>query len=214
MTAHLPTCSCCGDTLSDGSRVDIGFNLPDAALRAPEATRHQLGVRALMRVDGVGCFVRCLLPVSLTQATELVMGMWLEVDDATLRRAQDLWEDPRYADLSFQGKIANRIQPWGDELVGAEVTARVGDAEELPYVVTGHGPPPPASWRRPGAGPCPQPIPEPASGRRADLPRGRLVGGADRRPGCVLRRRDRPLHRPGPQCRREPHGGRRPRPRA
>ncbi|MFJ4584721.1 DUF2199 domain-containing protein [Streptomyces echinatus] len=140
MTAHLPTCSCCGDTLADESRVDIGFNLPDAALRAPEATRHQLGVRALLRVDGVGCFVRCLLPVSLTQATELVMGMWLEVDDATLRRAQDLWEDPRYADLSFQGKIANRIQPWGDELVGAEVTARVGDAEELPYVVTGHGP--------------------------------------------------------------------------
>ncbi|MFF9768186.1 DUF2199 domain-containing protein [Streptomyces sp. NPDC014636] len=140
MTAHLPTCACCGDTLSDGHRIDVGFNLPDATLRVPEETRHHLGVRALLRVDGVGCFVRCLLPISLTHATELVLGMWLEVDDATLRRAEEVWEAPEYADFTFRGRIANRIRPWGDELVGAEVTARVADVEELPCIVTGHDP--------------------------------------------------------------------------
>ncbi|MFD6110274.1 DUF2199 domain-containing protein [Streptomyces yangpuensis] len=135
MTTHLPACACCGDPLADERRIDFGFNLPDAALGAPEETLHRLGVRALLRVDGVGCFIRCLLPVRLTQDTELVLGAWVEVDEATLRRAHELWEQPGYADLSDEGTFANRVQPWGDDLLGAPVTAKVADPEELPCVV-------------------------------------------------------------------------------
>ncbi|CAM5585913.1 DUF2199 domain-containing protein [Streptomyces avidinii] len=140
MTTHLPACACCGDALADERRIDFGFNLPDAALRAPEEALHRLGVRALLRVDGVGCFVRCLLGVRLTHDTELVLGAWVQVDDATLRRAHDLWEQPGYADLVVRGTFANRIQPWGDTLLGAEVTAKVADPAELPCVVEVHRP--------------------------------------------------------------------------
>lgn len=135
MTTHLPTCTCCGDALADERRIDLGFKLPDAARGVPEEALHQLGVRALLRVDGVGSFIRCLLTVRLTHDTELVLGAWVEVDDATLRRAHDLWEQPGYAELSFRGTFANRIQPWGDDLLGAEVVAEVTDPEQLPCVV-------------------------------------------------------------------------------
>ncbi|MER6253140.1 DUF2199 domain-containing protein [Streptomyces sp. NPDC001584] len=135
MTTHLPTCACCGDALADERRIDFGFNLPDAARGLPEEAVHRLGVRALLRVDGAGCFIRCLLAVRLTHDTELVLGAWVQVDEATLRRAHELWERPGYADLSIEGTFANRIQPWGDALLGAEVTAKVADPEELPCVV-------------------------------------------------------------------------------
>ncbi|MEV7558757.1 DUF2199 domain-containing protein [Streptomyces sp. NPDC089795] len=140
MTPHLPTCACCGDALADENRIDFGFNLPEAAFGLPEEDVHRLGVRALLRVDGVGCFIRCLLPVRLTQGTELVLGAWVRVDEDTLRRAHELWEEPGYADLVVRGTFANRIQPWGDDLFGAEVTAKVADPEELPGVVDIHRP--------------------------------------------------------------------------
>ncbi|MFB6825212.1 DUF2199 domain-containing protein [Streptomyces virginiae] len=141
MTTHLPTCACCGDALADENRIDFGCNLPDAALGLPEERVHRLGgVRALLRVDGVGCFIRCLLAVRLTHGTELVLGAWVQVDEDTLRRAHELWERPGYAELSFRGTFANRIQPWGDDLLGAEVTAKVADPEELPCVVDIHDP--------------------------------------------------------------------------
>ncbi|AZM89606.1 MULTISPECIES: DUF2199 domain-containing protein [Streptomyces] len=136
MTTHLPTCSCCGDALPDGQRLDFGFNLPEAAFGLPEEALHRLGVRALLRVDGAGSFIRCLLPVRLSRDTELVLGAWVQVDDATLRRAHELWEEPGYAEFAFTGTFANRIQPWAEALFGAEVTARVADPDELP-VVTG-----------------------------------------------------------------------------
>ncbi|MGW2561831.1 DUF2199 domain-containing protein [Streptomyces sp. NPDC001514] len=136
-----PTCcSCCGEPLADERRIDFRFNLPDAALTAPDEARHSPGPSALLRVDGVGSFVRCLLPVRLTGDTELVLGTWLEVDDDALQHAQAVWEEPAYAQLSFRGTLANAIRPWGDDLLGAPVTARVGDPEELPYLVAGHHP--------------------------------------------------------------------------
>ncbi|MER6445170.1 hypothetical protein DEJ51_05630 [Streptomyces venezuelae] len=135
MTTHLPSCACCGETLADERRIDFGYDLPDAAFGLPEEAVHRLGVRGLLRVDGVGCFIRCLLAVRLTHGTELVLGAWVEVDEDTLRRADELWEQPGYADLSIEGTFANRIQPWGDDLLGAAVTAKVADPEELPCVV-------------------------------------------------------------------------------
>lgn len=140
MTSHLPSCSCCGESLTDERRIDVGFNLPDAALTAPEGSLHRLGPSALLRVDGVGSFIRCLLPVRLTHETELVLGVWMEVDEATLREADERWADPGYPDLTFRGLLSNKVRPWGDDLLGAPFTARVADPDELPYLVAGHHP--------------------------------------------------------------------------
>ncbi|MGW3410309.1 DUF2199 domain-containing protein [Streptomyces sp. NPDC000888] len=131
-----PACSCCGTPTLDEKRIDVRFGLPDVALAAGEEARHQVGVGALLRVDGVGCFMRCLLPVRLTDDIELVFGTWLEVSDAELDRAHTIWEDPAYADLTLRGALANSIKPWGDGLLGATATVEVRNPDEIPYVVT------------------------------------------------------------------------------
>lgn len=141
--APLPasSCSCCGDALTDERRIDIRFGLPDAVLDAPESPRRTLGADALLRVDEVGFFVRCLLPLRLSEDTELVLGTWLEVDEDTLRRAASVWYDEAaYPDLVVRGRLANAVQPWGAEALGLEMTGRISDPGELPYLVEGHGP--------------------------------------------------------------------------
>ncbi|MEV3993533.1 DUF2199 domain-containing protein [Streptomyces sp. NPDC049837] len=136
---HHTSCSCCGEPLADERRVDVRFRLPDAALTVPEEARHDAGPSAL-RLDGGGCYLRVLLPVRLTGGTELVLGTWLEVDDATLARAHAVWEDPAYAALSLRGALANAVRPWGEALLGAHVTAEVRDPDELPYVTASDHP--------------------------------------------------------------------------
>ncbi|MFE2553465.1 hypothetical protein ACFXGI_33760 [Streptomyces sp. NPDC059355] len=78
--------------------------------------------------------------VRLTHETELVLGIWLEVDDDTLRKARDVWEEQGYADLAFRGRLSHKIRPWGEDLLGATFTAQVADPEELPHLVAGHHP--------------------------------------------------------------------------
>ena len=138
MSTPAISCSCCGEPLADEQRVDVRFGLPDAALTVPEEARRALGPSALLRVDGVGSFIRCLLPLALTGGTELVLGAWVETDEETLERAAAVWEDSAYAELVVRGRLANAIRPWGEAVLGVPVTARVADDDELPYVVEGH----------------------------------------------------------------------------
>jgi hypothetical protein len=137
----VSTCSCCGDALTDERRIDIRFGLPDAVLGVPESARRTPGPDALLSVDGVGAFVRCLLPLRLGGDTELVLGAWLEVDEETFRHAAEVWYDEAaYPELVVRGRLANKVKPWGAEVLGAEMTGRISDPGELPYLVEGHGP--------------------------------------------------------------------------
>lgn len=126
------TCSCCGDLLTDTDRIDARFGLPDVALGASKwARRHVNG--GLLRVLGRGRFVRCLLPVQLSGGLELVLGTWMQISGSDLRRAYASWEKPAYAELRLTGTLANGIMPWGDDLLGADLTAVVRNIDEVPY---------------------------------------------------------------------------------
>src|SRR5260370_753148 len=103
------TCSCCGTVLPDTDRFDARFGLPDVALTAPETARHQVNA-GLLRVQGQGCFARCLLPVRLSGGLELMLGTWMQISDADLERARALWDEPAYADLVLTGTLANAIK--------------------------------------------------------------------------------------------------------
>ncbi|MEU2548331.1 DUF2199 domain-containing protein [Streptomyces roseolus] len=139
--APTTTCSCCGEPLLDERRIDVRFGLPDVAFELPEEARRSPGPSALLALDGAGFFMRCLLPVRLTGETELVLGAWVEVDEETFRHAADVWDDEAaYPELVVCGRLANAVKPWGETVLGAELTGRIKDAEELPYLVEGHGP--------------------------------------------------------------------------
>jgi hypothetical protein len=131
----VPTCSCCGAPTPDDKRIDVRFGLPDVVFGGDEqARRHPEGLQALLAVDGHGSFIRCLLPVRLTDGMELVIGTWLRITEADLARAAEVWETPAYSALILHGTPANAIRPWGDALLDTRVTVAVRNEGEIPYV--------------------------------------------------------------------------------
>ncbi|MEO3783381.1 DUF2199 domain-containing protein [Actinocorallia sp. B10E7] len=124
-------CACCGAALTETDRIDVGFRLPDPALGRPESDLTWLR-KGLLRVAGEGGFLRCLLPVRLTGGVELWLGIWIEVSEEDLLRADEIWEDPAYAGFTATGRVANLVKPWGEEIVGAELLVDVRDVGELP----------------------------------------------------------------------------------
>jgi hypothetical protein len=126
-------CGCCDTPIAATDRMDIRAVLPDEARALPEENRHEV-TPGLLRVDGLGSFARCLLPVQLSGELELVLGVWMKISDADLEHAAAVWEDRAYVDLVLHGTFANAIKPWGDAMMGAPITAMVQDMEEVPYV--------------------------------------------------------------------------------
>ncbi|MGI5292745.1 DUF2199 domain-containing protein [Nonomuraea polychroma] len=130
-------CGCCGTPLPDTDQLDVRFGLPDVAFTAPETTRHQVNA-GLLRVEGHGCFARCLLPVQLSGELKLILGTWMRISEADLERARVLWDEPGYSNLTLTGTLANAIKPWGEDLLNADLTAVVRDPDQIPYVATTH----------------------------------------------------------------------------
>ncbi|MET8152992.1 DUF2199 domain-containing protein [Actinoplanes sp. NPDC049668] len=138
MPEHLPDCPCCGGALSP---VDLAIRSawPDAMLALSEPEREATwGNHHLRQADGIGAFVRCLMPVRLTGGGSIEFSVWLRVDPDSLRHAHEVWETPAYADLRLEGTVSNGIQPWND-LLGAPGRAEVRELESIPYLVADEG---------------------------------------------------------------------------
>ncbi len=117
------------------------FVQPDPVLDVPadERAARTWGHDPLLQVQGVGAFVRVLLPIRLTDGYTLTVGTWLGINPAILRSVWEIWDTSEYASLVLDGFLANRIPPWGDHVLGAPATAKVRDPEQWPYVTdTGH----------------------------------------------------------------------------
>lgn len=93
---------------------------------------------ALMQVQGVGSFIRVLLPVRLTGGHQLTFGLWLCVSDEDLQRAFHEWWAPTYHDLVLDGTIANEVPPWG--LFTRPARAVVRDPNKVPYLDSSEDP--------------------------------------------------------------------------
>jgi hypothetical protein len=134
MADHLPGCSCCGAPL-DPVDLDIRLELPDPILAlSPEHRSTVWGDRNFQQADGVGAFIRCLMPVALSGQATVTYSVWLGVPADQLRQAYAEWETPAYADLKLDGVIANAVKPWPD-LFGDAAQAEVRDLNSLPYLV-------------------------------------------------------------------------------
>jgi hypothetical protein len=110
------------------------LRLPDILMAGPEKSRHLHVNGSLLRDERYGDFIRCQLPVQLSGGVLLVFGAWVRVGAEDFDRAQTLWDTPEFAGQVFEGTLANSIQPWGEGLLEATVTAVVRVADEIPYV--------------------------------------------------------------------------------
>jgi hypothetical protein len=109
--------------------------LPDAIQALPAERRAAAwGNSDFQRVEGVGGFVRCLMPVRLTGGGSVTYSVWLKLDDDQLRHANRVWTTPEYTGLTVRGEVANAVKPWPD-LLGVAAGAEVRDAGTLPYLV-------------------------------------------------------------------------------
>ncbi|MCO8274404.1 DUF2199 domain-containing protein [Actinoplanes sp. TRM 88003] len=114
--------------------LDVRSELPDAMPGLPaERLAAAWGDRNLQRLEGVGGFVRCLMPVRLTGGGSVTYSVWLKVDDDQLRHANQVWTTDEYVDLTLRGEVANAIRPWPD-LLGGAAEARTRDVGTLPYL--------------------------------------------------------------------------------
>jgi hypothetical protein len=137
-SGHPAGCSCCQAPL-DPDDFDIRSEYPDPILQLSEEERAALwGGRNMIRADGIGAFVRCLMPVRLVGGGRITYSAWLSVEREDLRHAHSVWREPAYADLTLAGTIANAIQPWPG-IFGEPATAEVRDADSLPYLAGAEG---------------------------------------------------------------------------
>ena len=134
--AGPPLCSC--GTPLDLIHMDFGFQLPDRVFNMdPDERAARLRGRSKVFVlDEETGYVRTLLPVALDHGS-VTFGIWLEVPSEQARHADEVWDAPEYGSLVFTGRVANRLKPWGAELLGAAATARPTDQSALPYVIDG-----------------------------------------------------------------------------
>jgi hypothetical protein len=89
-----------------------------------------------MQVQGVGAFVRILIPVKLTGGYTVTYGAWLSVHPDDLRHAWEEWTAPTYGALRLQGVLANMLPGWESETYVKPVEAEVLNIEEVPYAVS------------------------------------------------------------------------------
>ena len=128
-------CARCGRGLDEHDR-HVRMLLPDPVLPLSEEERKQRtwGGDELLQVQGVGAFVRVLLPIRLMDGYSLTLGTWLAIDPALLHGVWAAWSTDRYANLALDGYLANAIPPWGDAVLGAPASAAVRDPGQFPYI--------------------------------------------------------------------------------
>ena len=135
---RVPTASCplCGRPTDEHNR-HLRFRLPEPVLDVPDAEREQRtwGSDVLLQVQGVGAFVRILVPVHLTGGYTVTFGAWLGVHPDDVRRAYEVWHTDSYKDLELNGRLANVLPPWESETIARPLRAAVRDPESVPVAV-------------------------------------------------------------------------------
>jgi hypothetical protein len=133
----LSRCEICGRPRDEHNR-DVRFKLPDPLLKlSAEELRSKIwGNDYLLQVQGIGAFVRALLPVHLAGGQMLTFGLWLGVRPEELKTLWEIWESPEYLGHEFQGWCANAVPPWKQAVLAAPVIARPRKQDELPWVVS------------------------------------------------------------------------------
>ena len=111
--------------------------MPEPVLTVPAEDREALtwGNDVLMQVQGVGAFVRILVPIKLTGGYTMTYGAWLGVHPDDLRRAWEVWRTPEYTELRLHGLLANILPSCGSDTYGKPLEAAVLDVDHVPYAV-------------------------------------------------------------------------------
>jgi hypothetical protein len=109
------------ELLPDRAAICEMFGDPYRQNFLPSADNDHFHIRALLRIPLIG------------KHPDMLYCIWVKVDGGTASYARAVWnDDSRYRKLTFTGRLANGVAPWG--MLGAEVTAAVRDVGQLPHI--------------------------------------------------------------------------------
>jgi hypothetical protein len=138
---EIPLCYKCGKPLDPGDpRFNLPWPDPVADMTDEERDEHvRFSSDAVVATDNIGGFVRALLPVPLTDARTVTIGVWVSVETDVYMHVSKVGRgELDYTQLQFEGRLANSLEPWGQRILGAPVSAGLpADATRLqmPHVL-------------------------------------------------------------------------------
>jgi hypothetical protein len=137
-------CSCCGEPLPAGN---LAWDLeePDPVVYLDEAERaDRISAQTDQGfcVQGLGNFIRVILPAPVEHDRTATFGVWLCITAAADWRrimAAGSRGGSAWAGLTFEGRLASAIEPWPD-IFGAWTRAVVPGPGKVPRLVHSHDP--------------------------------------------------------------------------
>jgi hypothetical protein len=133
-------CELCGHSIDEHDR-NIRFVWPDPVVNADALPGSEVWVSGadpnssvMMQVNGIGAFIRALLPVKLTGGYAITYGVWIGIDPNKLQPVLETWWSPSYRESVLDGRLANRIERRG--LLAAPVGLGVRDEDSIPFCLS------------------------------------------------------------------------------
>lgn len=123
---EIPLCYKCGMPLDPGDpRFNLPWPDPVADMTEEERDEHvRFSSDAVVATDNFGGFARALLPVPLTDGRTATIGVWISVEvDVYVHVTKVGRGELDYTQLQFEGRLANSLDPWGERILGAPVSA-------------------------------------------------------------------------------------------
>ena len=123
---QIPLCYGCGKPLDPGDpRSNRPWPDPVADMTEQQRDEHvRFSSEAVVATDNIGGFVRALLPVPLTDGRTATIGVWISVDaDVYAHVTKVGLGELDYTQMQFEGRLANSLEPWGQRIFGAPVSA-------------------------------------------------------------------------------------------
>ncbi|MER5867155.1 DUF2199 domain-containing protein [Kitasatospora sp. NPDC002040] len=120
----VPLCGC-GALLDTGDpRFNLALPDPVAELSA-EQQEQVVSFRSdqVVLTRTIGGFVRALLPIPLTDGRTVTLGVWISLEEDACKELTGLVRAENDATRpSFEGRLANGVEPYGDAVLAAPVT--------------------------------------------------------------------------------------------
>jgi hypothetical protein len=132
-------CHCCGQPVPEGN-LAWDFPEPDPlAFLSDDERARRLGFQTpqIVGVEGLGNFIRVILPVPVEHDREATLGVWLSIPELrewervidAASQGGDAW-----AGVRFAGRLVTAVQPW-PQVFGSWTQALVPGPGKVPRLV-------------------------------------------------------------------------------
>ncbi|MFJ1588631.1 DUF2199 domain-containing protein [Kitasatospora albolonga] len=123
-----PSCACCNGSLdASDPRFNLSLPQPVLALGEAELQRYVRVINdAFVMTRDFGEFARALLPIGLDDGRTATIGVWVSVEKEVFGHLKKVATgELDFDQMQFTGRLANELDPWGEEILGRPLSAGV-----------------------------------------------------------------------------------------